>query len=84
MKQIIHGKVENGRIIVPDDVELPEGATVSIQVRNSQVSSIEDSDDEEAASMLERMGPIVGSAKTLPPDAARNVDHYLYGHPKNE
>ena len=23
-----------------------------------------------------------GKAKGLPPDAARNVDHYLYGHAK--
>jgi len=33
-------------------------------------------------SLYERLKPVIGMAKGLPPDAAQNVDHYLYGHPK--
>jgi len=29
-----------------------------------------------------RMRRLAGKARGLPPDAARNVDHYLYGHEK--
>ena len=33
-------------------------------------------------SLYERLKPVIGAAKGLPPDASVNVDHYLYGHPK--
>jgi len=34
-------------------------------------------------SLYERLRPVIGAAKCLPPDASVNVDHYLYGHPRN-
>ena len=33
-------------------------------------------------SLYDRLNPLIGAAKDLPPDASVNVDHYLYGHPK--
>ena len=33
-------------------------------------------------SLYDRLKPLIGAAKNLPPDASVNVDHYLYGHPK--
>jgi hypothetical protein len=33
-------------------------------------------------SLYDRLKPLIGAAKDLPPDASINVDHYLYGHPK--
>ena len=33
-------------------------------------------------SLLERFGDVVGMVKGLPPDASKNVNHSLYGHPK--
>ena len=32
--------------------------------------------------LLERLRSVVGKAKGLPPDAAVNHDHYLYGLPR--
>jgi len=32
--------------------------------------------------LLDILGDVVGSVEGLPEDASRNVDHYLYGHPK--
>ena len=32
--------------------------------------------------ILERLRSVVGKAKGLPPDAALNHDHYLYGLPR--
>ena len=37
---------------------------------------------EAGRSLYDRLKPLVGAAKDLPPDASINVDHYLYGHPK--
>ncbi|MBL7042670.1 MAG: hypothetical protein ISR77_28805 [Pirellulaceae bacterium] len=33
----------------------------------------------EGPSLHERLRPVIGSAKGLPPDASKNVDEYLYG-----
>jgi len=32
--------------------------------------------------LFERIGHLAGKAKHLPPDAAEQHDHYLYGTPK--
>jgi hypothetical protein len=31
--------------------------------------------------LYDRLKPVIGAAKGLPPDAALNVDHYLYDQP---
>jgi len=36
----------------------------------------------DGASLYDRLKPIIGAAKGLPSDLARNHDHYLYGTPK--
>jgi hypothetical protein len=36
----------------------------------------------EIPSLYDRLKPVIGRVKDLPADAARNVDHYFYGHPK--
>ncbi|HEX4128461.1 MAG TPA: hypothetical protein VHZ24_00355 [Pirellulales bacterium] len=33
--------------------------------------------------LAESIGHLAGKAKNLPPDAAEQHDHYLYGTPKN-
>jgi hypothetical protein len=35
-------------------------------------------------SFLERYGEFIGSVKDLPSDMSVNLDHYLYGHPKQQ
>jgi hypothetical protein len=71
------GHVQNGAVVLDDAVVLPEGASVHVEL-------VDDSKDSEDAgpTLHERLKPVIGTAKGLPPDAALNVDHYLYGQPK--
>jgi hypothetical protein len=74
-----HGHVRNGMVILDEPVQLPEGAEVTIQLTAHDVpSDVQD----DGPTLYERLKPIVGAAKGLPPDASVNVDHYLYGRPK--
>lgn len=74
---VVPGHVKNGVIVLDDPVTLPEGAAVSVQVvATPQESAIV------GPTLLERLRAVVGAAQTLPPDAASNIDHYLYGHPR--
>lgn len=71
------GHVQNGAVVLDDVVVLPEGAPVQVDlIADSQES------DEAGPTLYERLKPVIGTAKGLPPDAALNVDHYLYGQPK--
>ncbi len=76
---VYRGRVENGLIQLEGSVTLPEG----IEVRVETVPSTPGGESERRGlSLYERLRPIIGAAKGLPPDASVNVDHYLYGHPK--
>ena len=66
------GKVKGGVVVLEGDVKLPDGATV-------EVSLPEESGDEDSPALLKRLEPVIGKAKGLPPDAARNIDRDLYG-----
>ena len=71
------GRVENGVVVFDSPVNLPEGASVDVilapQTRR---------ESSEGPTLLERLQPVLGTAQNLPADAAANVDHYLYGHPR--
>ncbi len=69
------GRVENGAIVVEPGVELPEGAQVRIEVDIPEPFR-----PESARDPLFRMTDL--AVDTGIPDLATNVDHYLYGHPK--
>ena len=71
------GHVENGVVILDEPVTLPEGAPVQVDLVGS-----ENRGDETGTTLYERLKSVIGTARGLPPDAAMNVDHYLYGHPK--
>ena len=73
---VYRGHVRNGRIELDEETSLPEGAEVQVSLLP------EPADEEEIPTLYERLEPIIGKAKGLPADAARNIDHYLYGHPK--
>ena len=75
---VYHAHVRNGVILLDDPVTLPEGASVSVQVLEPE----ETESDVPSPSLLDRLKAVVGTADGLPPDAASNVDHYLYGQPK--
>jgi hypothetical protein len=74
------GHVKNGMVKFDEPVVLPEGASVQVDLINTNASQ---SIDEKEMSLYDRLKPVIGTAKGLPPDASLNVDHYLYGHPKS-
>ena len=69
---VLEGCVQNGVVIIEPAVTLPEGARLRIEV-------IPPGD---APTLFDRIGHLAGKAKNLPPDAAEQHDHYLYGTPK--
>ena len=72
------GHVKNGRIELDTPVLLPEGAKVQIELSLPAPAADEGEDARLARMLLNYAGKATG----LPPDAARNLDHYLYGTPK--
>jgi hypothetical protein len=74
---VYQGTVQNGMIVFPVGVQLPEGASVNVEVLTTSVLPTELSSADDA---LLRMGEL--AIETGIPDLALNIDHYLYGHPK--
>ncbi len=69
----VSGHIQNGVVVFDDASTLPEGAAVEVHL-------IED--DNEGPTLLDSLKPFIGVVKDMPPDMARNHDHYLYGTPK--
>ncbi len=63
------GTVRNGMVVLEEGAVLPEGQVVEVLPA-------------EGPTWAEILKDFVGKAEGLPPDAARNHDHYLYGAPK--
>ena len=72
------GHVENGVVVLDEPIDLPDGATVKIEL----VTEPAEACDEAGPSFTQRFAEIMGKARSLPEDAAENHDHYLYGVPK--
>ena len=67
----LEGRIENGTIVLEPPTPLPEGTRVRVEIISPLGSTLFDS-----------IGHLAGKAKHLPPDAAEQHDHYLYGTPK--
>ncbi len=67
------GHVRNGQIALDEPAALPEGAAVTIEVVGAA---------EPRPPVWDRLLELAGTVEGLPPDAARDLDHYLYGTPK--
>jgi hypothetical protein len=76
---VYRGHIRDGRIELDEQVRLPEGAPVEVTI-TPQPPAV--GEHELGPTLYERLKPVIGIAKGLPPDASINVDHYLYGHPK--
>jgi hypothetical protein len=73
-----HATVRNGTLVIEEPLTLPEGSRVEVEVRPAASAPL----PSRLPSLYERLKPIIGVAKGLPPDLSRNHDHYLYGLPK--
>jgi hypothetical protein len=75
----INGHVENGKIVLDDAVPLAEGMRVRVELLGS---AAEQPAEESIPTLNERYKSFIGIVDDLPPDFARDHDHYLHGHPK--
>ncbi len=72
------GHVANGVVVLDKPGALPEGAEVYVSlVGPAAIEAVN-----EGPTLYDRLKRVVGKATGLPPDAAQNHDHYLYGLPK--
>jgi len=67
------GTIKNGVVVLPPGVPWPEGTEVEITPLVPAKDAEKFTDD---------LLGIAGRTKKLPPDLARNHDHYLHGLPK--
>ncbi len=68
----LEGRIENGAIVLEPPIKLPEGARVRVEIISTSTGP----------TLFDRIGHLAGKAKHLPPDAAEQHDHFLYGTPK--
>jgi len=73
------GRVKDGVVVLDDSVKLPEGAEVRVDLL---AASPGEATEQEIPTLYERLDPFIGKVHGLPPDASINLDHYLYGVPK--
>jgi hypothetical protein len=80
---VFRGKIENGMVVVEGPRALPEGSSVTIRVlkptrrRGAKPSG-------RRKTLYESLRRVVGTVHGLPPDLATNLEHYLYGAPKQK
>ncbi len=74
---VYQGTIQNGVVVFANGAQLPEGATVRVELLNQEPPQEPLTPEEDA---LLRMGEL--AVDTGIPDLAVNIDHYLYGHPK--
>ena len=84
------GTVQNGKVVLPPGVALPDGTEVSVEVlkRATSVSpatpSTEDAEEKpiDDYALNRELLKFAGIVKGMPSDFSINHDHYLYGTPK--
>ena len=64
------GTVRNGVVVLPPDAKIADGTPVRVEPVD------------EPPTWGEVFKDLIGSVEGLPPDMARNHDHYLHGAPK--
>lgn len=72
------GRVKNGGVVLDDPTALAEGTEVSVRPVRPPAKTSKGKKPTVGKGLLN----LAGKAKGLPPDASRNLDHYLYGHRK--
>ena len=76
---MIRGRVHNGVVLLEDPQALRDGTEVAVKPLPQRERKARAAKRPTVGTALARLA---GKAKGLPPDAAHNVDHYLYGHAK--
>lgn len=63
------GKVVNGKVVLPPEIELEEGAPVRVELI-------------EGETLAERLKDFIGIVDGMPADLAEQHDHYIHGTAK--
>jgi len=80
---VYRGRVKNGVVVLEGRARPEEGTKVTVHaVRTLRKAARPSRKKKPPMTLYERLKPVIGKAKGLPPDAAINIDHYLYGLPK--
>jgi len=74
------GSMQDGALVFTAPVTIPQGTEVRVEA--PQAAAETPPGGEREPTFAERYAFFIGKVEGLPNDAARNVDHYLYGHPK--
>lgn len=77
----IKGHIENGVVVFNEPVSLPDGTAVLVEVVAATPAKDHQA-AERSGHFLNHYKSVIGTVDDLPPDAASNHDHYLYGLPK--
>ena len=76
---VYNGHVKQGSVVLDQPVVLPEGLEVRVEVpETGPPTSLNAQEDTPGRRLLKYAGKAVG----LPPDTARNHDHYIHGAAK--
>lgn len=73
----VQGKIKNGVVVLQNGAVLPEGTSVTVRPLKKPAAK-----GPAKAHGRRKLLRHAGKATDLPADAARNLDHYLYGHAK--
>jgi len=73
---VYEGQVKNGVVVLDDPVTLPEGAKVRVELAEREPDR--SMTDDQATTLGEKLMKFAGKAVGLPPDAARNHDHFEF------
>lgn len=77
------GTVQNGKIILPPEISLPDGTEVSVEIlKRAPVAAESENVEDSRAAFTRELMKFAGIVKDSPPDYSVNHDHYLYGTPK--
>lgn len=95
---VFRGHIKDGRVVTDEAVDLPNGTKVNIEPRARTAKRVSKKRSPATTSkrakpkarkrvakkksLYDALKPFIGIATDLPPDAALNHDHYLYGAPK--
>jgi hypothetical protein len=75
----LKGTVKNGVVVLePGSTPLPEGIDVLVQIAPAAEATVQRSSGKEGP-LSEVLLKYAGTIKGLPPDFARNHDHYIHG-----
>lgn len=82
----MRGKIKKGKVLLDHPTALPDGTLVEIRLvkKTPRPKKTAKKAKPPERTRAERYAPFIGAAKGLPPDMSENLDHYLYGLPKQK